>query len=129
MKEQAARKSLRLSNRSSGNASIATQADRSPAQQEAKETPIARQSDPITLVEAKIDVGLGNAVFIRGQGDGLSWDAGQPLTCRDASTWVWSSKQAKDSLTFKLLLNDQIWAHGEDVVVQAGSRIELAPRF
>ncbi len=129
MKEQAARRSLKLSNRSSGNARVASQADRSSAQQEAKEPLIALQNDPITVVEAKIDVGPGNAVFIRGQGDGLSWDAGQPLTCRDASTWVWSSKQAKDSLTFKLLLNDQIWAHGEDVVVQAGSRIELAPRF
>jgi hypothetical protein len=43
----------------------------------------------VTVVEAKINVGLGNHLFIRGQGDGLSWFEGVPLNCVDATTWVW----------------------------------------
>jgi hypothetical protein len=82
-----------------------------------------------TEVEARIDVGLGNALFIRGEGDGLSWDKGEPLECKDASTWVWARCEAKDKVVFKFLLNDVIWAQGEDIVLQAGEKVQITPRF
>lgn len=85
--------------------------------------------EPITSVEAKIDVGFGNALFIRGQGQGLSWDKGLPLNSVDAMTWKWSTREAKDRLSFKLLVNDQVWAKGDDVVVEAGNSIQLTPGF
>jgi hypothetical protein len=85
--------------------------------------------EPITEVSARIDVGLGNTLFIRGEGDGLSWNKGTPLECKDASTWVWSTRKAKARLAFKILLNDVVWAQGQDVVVEAGERIEVAPQF
>lgn len=84
---------------------------------------------PPTVVTAKIDVGYGNTLFIRGQGDGLSWETGTPLTCVDASTWVWSSQRAKGKVVFKLLVNDRVWAQGEDLSVDAGQRAEVAPAF
>jgi hypothetical protein len=83
----------------------------------------------ISLVEASIDVGLGNALFIRGEGNGLSWEKGQQLTCLDAAKWVWSGRQTKDKTVFKLLLNDQIWAQGEDVIIEPGRIVEIVPRF
>jgi hypothetical protein len=86
-------------------------------------------TEQITAVQAKTDVGFGNSLFIRGQGDGLSWDKGLPLTCIDGSAWVWSTKQAKANVVFKLLLNDQVWAKGEDLVVEAGRTIEIVPVF
>src|SRR4030095_2698721 len=82
-----------------------------------------------TTVAAKIDVGFGNALFIRGQGPGLSWDRGTPLNCRDDSIWVWSADKAKEKIEFKLLLNDQVWAQGENVTIAAGEKIEVVPRF
>jgi hypothetical protein len=82
-----------------------------------------------TTVEARIDVGFGNALFIRGQGDGLSWDTGTPLECRDGSTWVWSTNLAEGKIVFKLLLNDEVWAQGDDLAVGSGERIETAPVF
>jgi hypothetical protein len=90
-----------------------------------------RPATPETLTEiaARIDVGLGNTLFIRGQGDGLSWDKGAPLECQDGSTWVWSTRRANDRLIFKLLLNDLIWAQGDDLIVEPGKKIEVAPRF
>jgi hypothetical protein len=85
--------------------------------------------EPITSVEAKIDVGFGNALFIRGEGQGLSWDKGLPLEPVDAMTWKWSTREAKDRVCFKLLVNDQVWAKGDDVRVEAGKSIQLTPGF
>lgn len=81
-----------------------------------------------TTIEAKIDVGFGNRLFVRGQGAGLSWEQGTPLTCVDGKTWRWTGS-AQEKLTFKLLLNDAIWAKGEDVVVAPGKRAEITPAF
>ena len=86
-------------------------------------------TEVVTVVQAKIDVGFGNSIFIRGQGDGLCWNKGLPLSCIDGSVWLWTTKQAKGKLVFKLLLNDQVWAKGEDVVVEAGRKIEVVPVF
>lgn len=108
-----------------------TVGERSTPVREKKRRPAATPAQPAqcTRVEAKINVGFGNAVFIRGQGDGLSWDKGQPLECLDGQTWVWSTHAAKDKLVFKLLLNDQIWSKGEDLVAEAGTRAEVSPLF
>jgi len=83
----------------------------------------------VTTIEAKLDVGYGNSLFVRGQGDGLSWDKGTPLECRDASTWLWISRAVRDEIVFKLLLNDQVWAKGADLVLAAGKKIEVVPNF
>jgi len=79
-------------------------------------------------IEAKIDVGFGNRLFLRGQGEGLSWDRGIPLECVNAQTWR-LTLPAKDKLQFKLLINDSVWAKGEDIVVAPGKRVELTPAF
>ena len=93
-------------------------------------TPASKaKAQPPTTVQAKVDVGFGNALFIRGQGDGLSWDEGRPLECLDPMTWVWSTKKAAGQIEFKLLINDQIWAEGENQTVAAGQKIEIAPAF
>src|SRR5437764_8058090 len=53
-------------------------------------------------IEAKIDVGFGNALYLRGEGEGLNWNQGIPLTCVDGTTWQWSGK-ASEKVKFKLL--------------------------
>jgi hypothetical protein len=96
------------------------------------ESPRSHNRSPVesaTVVEARIDIGVGNRVFIRGQGDGLSWFQGVALNCIDPTTWVWSTTQASAKVVFKLLLNDQIWAKGEDVVIEAGRKVEIVPFF
>ena len=81
-----------------------------------------------TVIEAKIDVGFGNQLFLRGQGSGLSWDRGIPLECVDSKTWRLTFP-AEEKLLFKLLLNDSVWAKGEDVTVTPGQRVEITPAF
>ena len=91
-------------------------------------TPSSEGKRPVTTIEAKIDVGFGNQLFVRGEGAGLSWQHGLPLTCVDGKTWRWSGA-VNDKLTFKLLLNDQVWAQGDNVEVKPGHRAEVSPMF
>ncbi|MDA1273144.1 MAG: hypothetical protein O2960_03690 [Verrucomicrobia bacterium] len=84
---------------------------------------------PVTMVAVKADVGFGNALFIRGQGLGLTWDRGLPLNCVDSSTWIWSAQNVNGKAEFKLLINDQIWSKGENLRVTPGEKIEIAPAF
>lgn len=93
-----------------------------------KATPPATTKAAVTVIEAKIDVGFGNKLFVRGQGAGLSWERGTPLACVDGQTWRWTVP-ASDKLTFKFLINDAIWAQGEDLVATPGKAIKVTPRF
>jgi hypothetical protein len=88
----------------------------------------ASRPAPVTTIKANIDVGFGNNLFLRGQGAGLSWERGVPLTCVDGKTWQWTGK-VEEGLTFKLLLNDQVWAKGEDLVAKPGQELEIVPAF
>ncbi|MBC8097009.1 MAG: hypothetical protein H7Y43_14475 [Akkermansiaceae bacterium] len=90
-------------------------------------TATERSGQPVTI-EAKIDVGFGNALYLRGEGTGLSWNQGIPLTCVDNRTWKWSA-EASDKVKFKLLLNDTVWATGEDLIAAPGQRLEVSPTF
>ncbi len=87
----------------------------------------ARQAP--TAVRAQVDVGYGNALFIRGEGDGLSWQKGAPLECTAPSTWVWKTETVRERLVFKLLLNDSVWAQGEDLSLPAGESVDVFPKF
>ena len=93
-----------------------------------RNVPAGEPKRPVTIIEAKVDVGFGNNLFVRGQGAGLSWDTGVPLKCIDSDTWQWSAP-VSDELKFKLLLNDTVWAQGEDLVAAPGQRLQIAPKF
>jgi hypothetical protein len=88
----------------------------------------ARSSAKPVTIEAKIDVGFGNTLYLRGEGLGLSWSQGIPLTCVDGKTWKWTGEVA-EQLKFKLLLNDQIWSQGENLVAVPGQKLEISPAF
>ena len=82
-----------------------------------------------TVVAANVELGQGASLFIRGQGGNLRWDRGRPLTCIGPRRWVWSASGVKERVEFQLLLNDQVWARGENLVLGAGEKIEVAPDF
>ena len=86
-------------------------------------------SDRLTVIEARFNVRPGEALYIRGQGDGLNWDKGQRLNCGFGGGWIWTTNKAQGKVRFKLLLNDKIWAQGRRMVVKAGGLIEVAPVF
>ena len=82
----------------------------------------------MTTIEVKVDVGFGNAVYLRGQGPGLSWERGVPCECVNRDTWRWTAPAA-EKLTVKPLLNDSVWARGADLVIAPGEQAEVVPAF
>jgi hypothetical protein len=87
-----------------------------------------KDSAALTTIDVKMDVGFGNAVFLRGQGSGLTWDRGTPMVCLDGTTWRWS-QAVSDPITFKILLNDKVWSAGSDLTIAPGQKLEVAPQF
>lgn len=82
-----------------------------------------------TSIIARVDVGFGNSLYVRGEGAGLSWDKGVQLDNVSPYEWVFSSTQAKGDLTFKFLINDEVWAEGEDLTVAKGGTSISSPVF
>jgi hypothetical protein len=72
------------------------------------ETQPAAAPDGATRLTVTAYIGIGNRLFIRGSGPGLSWDKGVPLTFVSIGKWRWESGEATSSVKFKLYKNDEI---------------------
>jgi cell division protein FtsB len=64
-------------------------------------------SDGFTRLVATAYIGIGNKLFVRGDGPGLSWDKGVPLQFVSIGKWRWETPDATKSITVKLYKNDQ----------------------
>jgi len=82
-----------------------------------------------TSIIARVDVGFGNSLYVRGSGAGLSWDKGVQLDNVTPYEWSFASTQAKGDVTCKFLINDEIWADGENITVAAGGTSISSPVF
>jgi len=82
-----------------------------------------------TKISAKINVGFGNTLYIRGEGPGLSWEKGIPLDCVADDQWALSFSETARPVVFKFLINDLTWSIGDDYIVQPGKTVELIPAF
>ena len=82
-----------------------------------------------TFITAKIDIGFGNALYLRGEGPGLSWDKGTLLECTGDDTWAITLTGATRPVVFKFLVNDLSWSSGPDFLVEAGSTSVITPSF
>ena len=82
-----------------------------------------------TSIIARVDVGFGNSLYLRGSGAGLSWDKGIQLDNVSPYEWSFASTQAKSEVTFKFLINDEIWAEGENITVAKGGTSISSPVF
>ncbi|WP_146180043.1 hypothetical protein [Opitutus sp. ER46] len=82
-----------------------------------------------TKIVARIDVGFGNALYVRGDGPGLSWNQGVRMECVSSDQWELILGEFARPISFKLLLNDMTWCTGPDSVVASGSTVTLTPEF
>jgi hypothetical protein len=89
----------------------------------------ARAEPPATFISVKVDIGFGNALYLRGEGPGLSWDRGLAMDCIGADMWATTIKGATAPVTFKILVNDLSWNAGNDYVVEPGQSVTVAPTF
>ncbi|HEX3728306.1 MAG TPA: hypothetical protein VHV47_00770 [Opitutaceae bacterium] len=93
--------------------------------------PVAAVSaDGATRLLVTAYIGIGNRLFIRGEGPGLSWDAGVPLQFVSIGKWRWESAEASGPVSFKLYKNDQVECSslGEQSI-EPGQQLEVAAAF
>ena len=82
-----------------------------------------------TTIAARVDVGFGNNLYIRGEGAGLSWDVGILMKNLSPYEWAWEAKNASKPIEYKLLINDELWANGENQFAMVGDTAITAPTF
>ncbi len=87
-------------------------------------------SQPVaTVIQARIDIGFGNVLHIRGEGAGLSWDEGKLMDCIADDLWQVTLPESSRSIVFKFLVNDLSWNIGPDYTVAGGTSVTLTPEF
>jgi regulator of replication initiation timing len=64
-------------------------------------------SDGLTRLLVTAYIGIGNKLFVRGDGPGLNWDRGVPLQFVSIGKWRWESADATTPVTLKLYKNDE----------------------
>ena len=65
-------------------------------------------SDGATRLLVTAYIGIGNRLFIRGKGPGLSWEKGVPLQFVSIGKWRWETNDASTPVQFKLFKNDEL---------------------
>lgn len=86
-------------------------------------------STPSTTIVAIVDIGWGSVLYIRGEGVGLSWEKGVAMTNTHPDRWEWKTVLPSDNIVFKFLINDHIWADGENLSVLTGGTSISSPTF
>ncbi len=90
--------------------------------------PVASQ--PVaTVIQARINIGFGNVLHIRGEGAGLSWDEGTVMDCVADDLWQVTLPESSRTVVFKFLVNDLTWNTGPDYTVAGGTSVTLTPEF
>jgi hypothetical protein len=108
--------------------SAPTEESQVPAVQEIPEPAVS--ADGATRLVVTAYIGIGNRLFIRGDGPGLSWDKGIPLTFVSIGKWRWETNDATSTIRFRLFKNDSVecTALGE-ASVEPGAQQELSAAF
>jgi hypothetical protein len=65
-------------------------------------------SDGATRLFVTAYIGIGNRLFIRGDGPGLQWEKGVPLQFVSIGKWRWETAEATAPVKFKLYKNDEV---------------------
>ena len=118
VKKSAAPKKIVLAKKASTTKQAATPAKKAPA----------KQTTAHSRIIARVDVGFGNALYIRGEGAGLSWEKGTALANVSPYEWALSSPK-KGKVIFKFLINDELWAEGENITLPVGRESISSPTF
>ena len=86
-------------------------------------------SDGATRLLTTAYIGIGNKLFIRGDGPGLSWDKGVPMQFVSIGKWGWSTQEAAGPVRVKLLKNDETVALTGDLTLEPGRHTEITALF
>ncbi|HTX67481.1 MAG TPA: hypothetical protein VMD31_17055 [Opitutaceae bacterium] len=96
--------------------------------EEAKAAPAA-SADGRTRLTVVSYIGIGNKLYLRGEGPGLSWDKGVPLQFVSIGRWRWETGDATAPVSCKVLKNDKLEAPGGAITLAPGTEQEITTSF
>ncbi len=97
---------------------------------EAAPVSAALSADGATRLLVTAYIGIGNRLFLRGEGPGLSWDKGVPLNFVSIGKWRWETSDATAAIRAKLYKNDEIECTAlGTLTVEAGQQAEVTAAF
>jgi hypothetical protein len=74
-------------------------------------------------------IGIGNKLYLRGEGPGLSWDKGVPLQFVSIGRWRWETGDATAPVTCKIYKNDKLEAPLGTLALAPGTEQEVTAAF
>lgn len=86
-------------------------------------------SDGATRLLATAYIGIGNKLYIRGDGPGLSWDKGVPMQFVSIGKWGWATDDATAPIACKLYKNDETAALSGEIFLEPGKHVEITALF
>jgi hypothetical protein len=89
----------------------------------------ATSTDGATRLLATAYIGIGNKLFIRGDGPGLSWVKGVPMQFVSIGKWGWATTEAAAPIRCELYKNDDTAALTGEVVLEPGKHVEVTALF
>ncbi len=95
----------------------------------APEPESSASSDGATRLLVTAYIGIGNKLYIRGDGPGLSWDKGVPMQFVSIGKWGWSSQEAAGPVRCRLYKNDTQASNEGEIVLEPARHTELAAQF
>jgi len=86
-------------------------------------------TDGATRLLVTAYIGIGNKLFIRGDGPGLSWEKGVPMQFVSIGKWGWASHDVTGPIACKLYKNDETAALSGEIFLEPGKHVELTALF
>lgn len=90
----------------------------------------ALSADGATRLLVTAYIGIGNKLFLRGEGPGLNWDEGMPLQFVSIGKWRWETADATVPIQAKLYKNDDVeCAALGTLTIEPGQQAEVTAVF
>jgi hypothetical protein len=89
----------------------------------------APSADGLTRLTVTSYIGIGNKLYLRGEGPGLNWDKGVPLQFISIGRWRWETAEASAPVTCKIYKNDKLEAPGGPLTLAPGTEQEVNAAF
>ena len=106
-------------------------AKKAPAKKVAKKVvkKTAAKKLTMTRIIARVDVGFGNQLYIRGENGGLDWERGILMENISPYEWSFTTHYPAKQIEFKFLINDELWSEGNNLKIAAGKESVSSPTF
>jgi hypothetical protein len=86
-------------------------------------------ADGATRLLVTAYIGIGNKLYIRGDGPGLNWDKGVPMKFVSIGKWGWATDEATGPVACKLYKNDETTALSGEIFLEPGQHVEVTALF